>query len=166
MTKQIDLQQMKDRYVQFKDKINTVIISTKDENGDPFISYSPYVEHDGKFYIYISAISEHYQYIERNNRIHVMLISDENKSPNLFARERVRIQCSAENIGDVGHEEIFTKFEEIHGTPMMGVLRGIDMSLFELTPEEGRYVVGFGQAFDIDLLGEKFEHVVVEKNSR
>jgi heme iron utilization protein len=49
---------------------------------------------------------------------------------------------------------------------MTGVLRGLDMSLFELSPIEGRYVVGFGQAFDVDIFGGKFDHVVVDKNSR
>ncbi|MED4453920.1 HugZ family protein [Metabacillus fastidiosus] len=164
MEKQIDIVKRKEQYLQFIDKCKTVVISSKDENGDPFTSYAPYVQHNGKFYIYISIITDHYKFIEANNLISIMMLKDEQDAPNLFARERARFQCIAENVGNDDHEEIFAKFESIHGTPMMGVLRGLDLSLFELTPKSGRYVIGFGQAFDIDLTGDKFEHVVVDKN--
>ncbi|WP_042352910.1 HugZ family protein [Bacillus massiliigorillae] len=163
MVKQIDLAQKKEQYLEFINTRKTIVISSKDNNGDPFISYAPFVKHDGKFYIYISKISDHYQYIEENDLIHIMLLADEHGSSNLFARERARFQCTSENLGNEGYEEIFTEFENIHGKPMMGVLRGLDFSLFELVPQEGRFVVGFGQAFDIDVLGERFLHVVVDK---
>lgn len=166
MVKQIDFEQKKEQYLQFIDTCKTIVISSIDDNGDPFISYAPFVKHEGKFYIYISKISDHYQYIEKNNLIHIMLLADEQSSPNLFARERARFQCTAENIGNEGYEEIFDQFESIHGKPMMGVLRGLDLSLFELTPQEGRFVVGFGQAFDIDVTGDRFIHVVVDKKDK
>lgn len=122
--------------------------------------------HEGKLYIYISKISEHYKIIEANHLISIMMLADEQDAPNLFARERVRFQCAPTNIGNDGYEDIFAKFENNNGAPLMGVLRGLDFSLFELTPKEGRYVIGFGQAFDIDLSGEKFQPVVVDKNKK
>ncbi|MEH6940826.1 HugZ family protein [Bacillus sp. JJ722] len=163
MVKQIDIAQKREQYLQFMNKCKTIVISSKDENGDPFISYAPYIQHNGKFYIYISRITDHYKYIEESDLVHIMLIADEQGAANKFALERARFQCTTTNIGNDGHEELFAKFESDHGAPMMGVLRGLDFSLFELTPKEGRYVVGFGLAFDIDLSGEKFEHVVVDK---
>lgn len=166
MKKQIDIGQKKEQYLQFIDKCKTVVISSKDENGNPFTSYAPYVQHDGKLYIYISLISDHYKFIETTKKISIMMLADEQDAPNLFARERARFECVAENVGNDGYEEVFAKFENSHGAPMMGVLRGLDLSLFELTPKEGRYVIGFGQAFDTDLSGEKFEHVVVEKKEK
>ncbi|MBK3496690.1 pyridoxamine 5'-phosphate oxidase family protein [Viridibacillus sp. YIM B01967] len=166
MVKQIDIIKKKQQYLRFIDKCKTVVISSKDDNGDPFTSYAPYVQHDGKIYIYISIITDHYKFIEERSLISIMMLADEQDAPNLFARERVRFQCTAENIGNNGHEEIFAKFENNHGVPMMGVLRGLDLSLFELMPKEGRYVIGFGQAFDIDLSGEKFEHVIVDKKDK
>ncbi|MFJ7753096.1 HugZ family protein [Peribacillus muralis] len=166
MVKSMDISAKKEQYVQFLNKCNTMVISTKDDNGDPFISYAPFVQHEGKFYIYISKISDHYQFIEANQLISIMLLADEQGSPNLFALERVRFQCTAVNIGNEGHEDIFSKFSENHGAPMMGVLRGLDLSLFELTPIDGRYVIGFGQAFSIDLAGDKFDHVVVDKKDK
>lgn len=46
---------------------------------------------------------------------------------------------------------------------MIDLLRGLDFSLFELTPLEGRYVVGFGKAFDVNLLENTISHVVIDK---
>ncbi|MNW11167.1 hypothetical protein D3C71_2085470 [compost metagenome] len=46
---------------------------------------------------------------------------------------------------------------------MMDLLRGLDFSLFEMNPLKGRYVVGFGMAFDIDLDANLFSHVVIDK---
>jgi putative heme iron utilization protein len=166
MEKLLDLQVKKEKYVQFLSQSKTLVISSMDDSGNPFISYAPYVIHDNRFYIFISKISDHYQYLEKNKVIHIMILADEAKSPNLFARERIRFQCSPDNVGNEDKEQIFEKFVEIHGAPMMGVLRGIDMSLFQLSPIEGRYVVGFGQAFDIDLSGKKFNHVVVDRSNR
>jgi len=43
------------------------------------------------------------------------------------------------------------------------MLRSLDFSLFELTPVAGRYVVGFGKAFTIDIANDKLIHVVIDK---
>lgn len=161
--KQMDTATLKQKYQDFSANRKTLVLSTLDENGHPFVSYAPYVKYDGKMYIYISRISDHYRYVEENEQIYVMLIADETGTPNLFARERARFACKTANLGNEGHEEIFALFNEAFGQKMMDMLRGLDFSLFELTPLEGRYVVGFGQAFDVDVTGEKFEHVVVDK---
>jgi heme iron utilization protein len=164
--KQIDLAASKLRYLEFIDSRKSVHLSTLDANGVPFISYAPYVQLDGKLYIYISRISDHYQFVENNERVHAMLISDESETPNAFARERARWVCTTENLGNEGHENVFELFNVKFGEKMMNMLRGLDFSLFELTPLEGRYVVGFGLAFDVDLSGERFEHVVIDKKDK
>lgn len=62
--------------------------------------------------------------------------------------------------------EINEQNNEAFGEKMMTMLRGLDFSLFELTPDMGRYVVGFGLAFNTNLDGSIFEHVVVDKNNK
>jgi heme iron utilization protein len=166
MERKVDIEKKKEQYIQFLKTRKTLVISMLDEKGNPFTSYAPFVQYDGKFYIYISKISEHYAFMEANNIINIMMIADEQASPNLFARERIRFSCTAMNVGNKGYDEVFAKFEENHGAAMMGVLRSLDLSLFELTPGEGRYVVGFGQAFEIDASGEKFEHVTGDKKEK
>ncbi|WP_443136976.1 hypothetical protein [Lysinibacillus sp. JNUCC 51] len=51
----------------------------------------------------------------------------------------------------------------MHNAKMMELLRTLDFSLFELTPLEGRYVVGFGKAFTIDITNDTLVHVVIDK---
>lgn len=164
--KQIDMEATKQRYLDFVESRKTLVISSLDEYAIPFISYAPYVKKDGKFYIYISKISDHYRYVEANDRIHVMLIADESESQNVFARERARWSCSTKNLGNAGHEDIFALFNETFNAKLMEMLRGLDFSLFELSPLSGRYVVGFGQAFDVDLPGDVFNHVEVDRKDK
>lgn len=157
--KALDIDAVKEQYLQFTDSLKTVMLSTISAEGTPFISYAPFIKHEGKLYIYISRIANHYRYMEENPNVDVMLIEDESHTPNLFARQRARFVGRAVNLGEAEPEEIFGKFSERFGKNMIGMLRGLDFSLFELTLSEGRYVAGFGQAFDIDLAGDQFVHV-------
>jgi len=164
--KTMDIGTMKQKYVDLTSSRKTLVISSLDEQGMPFISYAPFVKHNDRLYIYISRISDHYRYVESNERVHVMMIADESETQNVFARERARWSCTTANLGNEGHEEIFELFNTTFNEKLMTMLRGLDFSLFELTPVEGRFVVGFGQAFDVSLSGDKFEHVVVDKKDK
>lgn len=157
--KQLDLEISKLQYLKFTDSLKTLMLSTVDGDGKPFISYAPFVKKDGKLYIYISRIANHFRYLEANPAVDVMLIEDESATDNQFARQRARFICTAVNIGNEGRDEIFELFGERFGKQMIGVLKTLDFSLFELTASAGRYVAGFGQAFDIDLAADTFEHV-------
>lgn len=151
-------------YRDFLGSQKTLIISSADEQGKPFISYAPAVIHEGHFYVYVSRIAEHYWHLVANDAVSVLLIADEAGSTNLFARQRVRFECAVERLDDTGeHEELFELFRERFNASLIDLLRTLDFSLFELTPHEGRYVVGFGKAYDVDLAGSRFEHVVVDQ---
>ncbi|RAP73443.1 HugZ family protein [Paenibacillus montanisoli] len=164
--KQPNIEETRVKYIEFIESRKSLVISTLDAEGTPFISYAPFVKVNGKLYIYISRISDHYRFVENNERIHVMMINDESATPNAFARERARWACTSENLGNEGYGAIYAAFDAKFGDKMMGMLRGLDFSLFELTPSAGRYVVGFGQAFDVDLTGDRFEHVVVDRKDK
>lgn len=160
--KTVDIDKQRGNYEQFLTSRKQMIISLIDEEGKPFTSNAPFVMKDGKFYIYVSQIAEHYQLLEKNEVADAFFIADEADTPNKFATERARWQCKATNIGNEGHEEIFSLFNEAFGEKMLDVLRGLDFSLFELAPKTGRYVVGFGLAFDLDVESDGFHHVVVD----
>ncbi len=154
----------RDTYLEFLGATKTLVISSTDEQGQPFISYAPYVVADGRFYLYVSRIAEHYWHLVANDTVSVLLIADEADSNNLFARQRVRFGCTVTRLPDEGdHEEIFGLFRERFKASLINLLKTLDFSLFELTPVNGRYVVGFGKAYDVDLAGTRFDHVVVDK---
>lgn len=163
MKREVDVQKNKENYLQFIANRKNLILSLIDDEGKPFISYAPFVKKDGKLYIYISQIADHYRYMENNDYVDVLLIADESATNNKFATERVRWSCTSLNIGNDGHDDIFELFNADHGAKMVDLLRTLDFSLFELNPLKGRYVVGFGMAFDIDLEANLFNHVVVDK---
>lgn len=166
MTKKIDLEKNKEKYLQFIESRKTLVLSMHDEAGNPFTSCAPFVKKDEKLYIYISEVAEHYQLLEKSDHIDVLLIADESDTKNAFATERARWQCVPKNIGNEGHDGIFELFYEKHGKTMVEMLQSLDFSLFELTPQQGRYVIGFGLAFEVDISGEKFSHVVVDKTNK
>lgn len=157
--KPIDLGVLKQQYQELVTSTKSIFLSTIGLDGNPFLSYAPFVEHQGKVYLYLSQIAEHYKNIENNSAIDVMLAADESNTKNIFARERARFKGEAKNVGNEGYEEVFAKFEQKFGAPTFKMLRTLDFSLFELTLSNGRYVVGFGQAYDVDFPGEHFDHV-------
>lgn len=157
--KPMDTEVLKKNYQELVSTTKSIFLSTIALDGSPFLSYAPFVEHEGKVYVYLSKIAEHYHNLEANGAVDIMLAADESASKNIFARERVRFKGTALNVGNEGYEEVFAKFEAKFGVPTFKMLRTLDFSLFEMTLAKGRYVIGFGQAFDVDFLGEHFEHV-------
>lgn len=151
-------------YREFIASRKTLVISSTDEQGRPFISYAPYVVHDGRFYVYVSRIAEHYWHLASNDTISVLLVADEADTANLFARQRVRFECAVTQLDDAAeHAEVFALFRDGFNASLINLLQTLDFSLFELAPSHGRYVIGFGKAYDVNLAGTQFDHVVVEK---
>lgn len=166
MKKTVDVEKNKKKYLQFVERKHTVVLSMLDDDGNPFNSCAPFVKKDGKLYIYISEVAEHFYFLEKNKKVDALLIADEVDTKNAFATERARWNCIPKNIGNDGHEDIFELFYKSHGKAMVEMLQGLDFSLFELSPQQGRYVIGFGLAFNVDIEGNTFEHVVVDKDNK
>src|SRR5699024_12340112 len=93
MKKQIDLNKYKQLYKDFVNKKETVTLSFIKENGEPFSSCTPFVEHDGKIYVYISEIAEHYQLMEQSESVDALIMADEYDTNKLFDKERARWIC-------------------------------------------------------------------------
>lgn len=141
----------------------TLIISSLDKENNARISYSPFVCMNNNLYIYISKVAEHYNNILNNGNISVMIIEDEKDAKVTFARNRVSFSGKAARIED--NEEIFEEFSKKQGENIMNMLRKMDFNIFEIVIENGRYVEGFGKAFDI--INENgqlvMKHVTIEK---
>ncbi|HIT74365.1 MAG TPA: pyridoxamine 5'-phosphate oxidase family protein, partial [Candidatus Avipropionibacterium avicola] len=111
-------------YQEFLASRKTLVISSTDEQGRPFVSYAPYVAHDGKLYVYVSQIAEHYWHLVANDTVSVLLIADEADSANLFARQRVRFECDVTRLDDSGeHDEIFGLFREGFNASLINLLQ-------------------------------------------
>jgi putative heme iron utilization protein len=132
----------------------TLLLSTATANGTPDISYAPFVQDQiGCFYVFVSELASHTVNLLQNPQASVMFIRPESESHNLFARERAVFGCKAEEIPHddeiyaVQLQALSTKFGEV-----VNLLRSLsDFHLFALRPENGRYVIGFGRAYIIDM---------------
>lgn len=127
----------------------------------PDISYAPFIWRDGVFYIFISELAAHTRNLMRSESTSVMFIEDEEGNRNPFARRRATFVCRAGQVEREAEafEPALAELEKAFG-PTVGVLKGLsDFRLFALQPVSGRYVVGFGKAYDIDPTNFSLHHV-------
>jgi len=132
----------------------TLLLSTASASGFPDISYAPFVrDQAGVFYIYVSELAAHTVNLLKNPQASLLFIRPEPETRNLFARERVVLTCSVREISrdDTVYSEQLQAFHDKFGE-VVGVLRALpDFHLFALRPVAGRYVAGFGKAFDVNV---------------
>ncbi|MGY5452359.1 pyridoxamine 5'-phosphate oxidase family protein [Agarivorans sp. MS3-6] len=132
----------------------SILIASIGEDGFPHSSYSPFVSYQGAFYILISDISKHADYLRAHEKAAVMLIADEVDTKQIYARKRLSYDVIAKQVDSEPREQVLDLLEQRHGE-IVGNLRQLaDFSLFALSPVKGRYVKGFGQAFDIQGLDD------------
>lgn len=144
------------------EKMQSLQLSTVGTEGEPHCSYTPYLyRSSNRFYIFISQLAAHTRHLLANNKAAIMIIADEQSTSQIFARTRVHYVCQAIRILPENSEcsEILDDYERRHGKTA-GLLRQLpDFILFQLKPESGQFVMGFGKAYR--LTGDNlsvFEH--------
>lgn len=137
---------------QLMKSLRSVILGTVDSRGNPLSSYAPvWVDGEQRFHVYISTMAKHTSALRRSGKASVMLIEDESLAENLFARQRLTVDCSSEVIERESGEwgKLMDAMESRLGETL-GYLRNlVDFDLFRLTPSEGRLVLGFGKAYRV-----------------
>ena len=145
-----------------RDNSKTLLLSTLGKESHPEISYAPYALDDkGRFFVFISELAAHTQNLMLQAKASVMFIADEEKTQNIFARERLVLKCDALEIEthEAEYVVMLDKLEERFGN-IVGMLRGLaDFRLFCLTPADGHYVVGFGKAYKVDTVTGELAHI-------
>ena len=140
-----------DRFNGLKAETKSLMLGTVSEQGLPRTSYAPFVLESGNFYIYLSGLSGHTAELIANPVTSILLIEDEADAGQIFARARVSYLCDAEVIrrGGSKYEHVLGLFSARFGG-VIDVLKSLpDFVLFELTPRSGRFITGFGQAYDL-----------------
>lgn len=141
------------RYQALLGRVRSLQLATVDAEGRPRVSYAPFLQldNDACFYIFISQLSGHTRDLLNNRRTSVMLIEDETEASQLFARNRASYECSVDIIeyDQDDYDGLLDAMTERFGS-IIEMLRSLpDFVLFRLRPESGRFVMGFGQAFDL-----------------
>ncbi len=144
----------------------TLVLSTLDEGGRPATSYAPYVrDNEHCFYIFISELAAHTRQLLAHPHCALMVIEDEQTAANLFARERFTAACQAELItaDDPLWQQQLAALEARFGETVSLLKTLPDFRLFRLKPQQGRYVVGFGKAYEVDPARWRFSAIGPEK---
>jgi putative heme iron utilization protein len=153
-------------YNQFPEHLQSIILSTVSEDGFPHSSYAPFVIDEAKnIYILASDLASHTQHLRSSGKASVLFIAEESKTPQIFARTRLTFNCKVTIIEreTTQWESIVDQLQARFGE-IVGMLRGLmDFHLFKLTPTQGQFVMGFGQAYQIS--GEQLDILTHQKRS-
>lgn len=155
-------QQIKDFMLSF----NSVCLATLSPSGEVVCSYAPFVSTSWGDFIYISEVSEHFANIKTHpNNLEVMFLEDESKAASVILRKRLRYRTKASFIsrGEL-FDKVYDEFErQTGGGGGIKTIRAmLDFHLIRLEFHKGRFVKGFGQAYDIE--GDKITQVGMSGN--
>lgn len=138
----------------------TLSLGTLNPVKQPEVSLVPFLYHDSCFWIFVSQLSAHTQHLLERPEASVLIYDNQNSPKNCFAVERVNAQCAVrcEDAAETKAQILDAMTEKLGET--VSLLRQLgDFSLFALKPEKGRFIAGFGQAFDIDFSDFSFTHI-------
>jgi putative heme iron utilization protein len=151
VTKQL-LTEIAEEAASFVAGCRSLMLATTNDSGDPHASYTPFWRSvSGNYYIYVSTLSSHTANLE-NGRASILLIEDEREARQIFTRTRVGFQCDVVKIDrdSERYPEIISALGDVHGE-IVNTLESLpDFMLFQLRPAKGRFIRGFGQAYEVD----------------
>ena len=127
----------------------TVLMAAPGEDAMPEMGVTPVVRMNGALYIYPSRLSAHVRAVLAAGKAALMVIEDESKAQNIWARKRLKFDAELVEIERNSDEfnEICDAFAATHG-PTMGLSRDFsDFHLLRLRPFSGVMVLGFAQAY-------------------
>lgn len=129
-----------------------LVLATINAANEPLASQTPFVlDADNNFLILVSALAEHGRTLKNAVCVSVMLLPDEAGLANPFARERLIYRCNVQPVlrgstqwqgGEKLLRQRFGKFVDT-------LLALPDFAMYRLQPVDGRYVAGFGAAYNI-----------------
>ena len=160
MKNRINKEKAQEELDNFLNNIKSVILSTVNLDGEPFASYSPYVQdEEGNFYVFVSTAVQHSHNMYNTKKAHLLFIEDENNTNHIYARRRLYFKADAQKFeaNDERFEKIAKLFEEKLGEQAALIRMMPDSRFYKLTPHDGNLVLGFGAAFKIDASNKKIQ---------
>ncbi|TLD80862.1 HugZ family heme oxygenase [Helicobacter sp. MIT 05-5293] len=149
-----DTQAIATEIADFKKEFGSILIASINAEGEAICSYAPLIQIHNQLYIYISEVAEHFSSIQANpSKIEIMFLEDECKAKSVILRKRLRYRANARFV-ERDTQEFNDALKALES--LMGGAGGIktiktmtDFHLIALETKKGRFVKGFGQAYDI-----------------
>ncbi|KAB0465594.1 MAG: heme utilization protein HutZ [Vibrio toranzoniae] len=136
---------------EFRQERRTLQLATVDEEGRPNVSYAPFVQNQEGYFVLISDIARHARNLKANPQVSLMMIEDEESSKQLYARKRLTFDAQASVVARETElwTQVIGQMQERFGEIIDGLSQLQDFSLFNLKAENGLFVKGFGQAYQV-----------------
>lgn len=136
---------------EFRQERRTLQLATVDEEGCPNVSYAPFVQNQEGYFVLISDIARHARNLKANPQVSLMMIEDEESSKQLYARKRLTFDAQASVVERETElwTQVIGQMQERFGEIIDGLSQLQDFSLFNLKAENGLFVKGFGQAYQV-----------------
>ncbi|MFA0087763.1 heme utilization protein HutZ [Vibrio sp. 10N.286.49.C2] len=136
---------------EFRQGRKTIQLATVDAEGCPNVSYAPFVQNQQGYFVLISQIARHARNLQANPNVSLMMIEDESESKQLFARKRLTFDAIATVVERETPQwhAVVNQMQERFGEIIDGLSQLQDFVLFNLKAEQGLFVKGFGQAYQV-----------------
>ena len=134
----------------FLSQFRSLLLGTLNTEEEVDLSYAPFVDYHDSFFILTSQLSSHTANLEQRGSATVFFIEDESACNEIYARRRLHFQCQASTHSrdSDAWQTLTPLFRERFGQIIETLTSLPDFQLFQLTPSSGRWVKGFGKAFD------------------
>jgi putative heme iron utilization protein len=137
---------------QFRAQFQSVTLATLSESHLPDVSYAPFLlDKQQRTYVFISLLAQHTKNLINNPHASLLWLADEQDSPNIFARERLTLHCTASLVeqDNPNYNQRLDQLQQRHGETI-ALLRTLqDFRLFRFEADSGLFVQGFGKAFPV-----------------
>ena len=133
-------------------KNKSLIITVNNKINYPEIGYAPYIFLNSFFYIFSSELSPHIKHLLYNKKGTFMIIEDENKAKNIWARIRLKFEAQIKIVDrkENNYHKICNHIETAHGNTFNLIKQFNDFHLIKISPIKGSIITGFGKAFILD----------------
>lgn len=146
-----DLNSVRQEYLALREQCQGAMLATLGADRTPSASYAPLVWLNDQSYLFLSDLADHTGNLRSCPSLGLVLVEGEDASANPFARRRITLQGEACMVdrGDPAFTPVLAEFRRRFGE-VMTVLESLpDFHLFRLQLQRGRYIRGFGQAYEL-----------------
>ena len=147
-------------YLTLRDQVNSAQLATVGCDATPEASYAPCIWREGDCYVFLSELASHTQNLKLNPSISLLFIEAETAAGNAFARKRISLFGKAAIVArnDDQYKTVINDFFLRFGEVMKLIEPLADFHLFRITAQRGRFIRGFGQAYE--LAGDTLEQLI------
>ncbi len=140
---------VQDEVEQFIASANSIVISTISQDGCPDTGVAPFAMLDEHFVILVSELSAHTKNLMAGRAVSALIMADDNRAANAFARPRLSLQMSATEIprDDAKFARLVDALRNRHGETVELLVSLPDFHAFALTPRQIRWISGFAKTY-------------------